>query len=184
MNDGQDGRVCAQGSPGWSDERKLFTDAYLANPKNISIFEDVPGPGINASAKPKSSYALDGRTNEDCLFLEVLVPKNVYGKNTTAGAPIMVWINGGGFYEGSMESQGDPAGLLGQGIANPGSAPGIIHVAINYRLGALGWLSGPTFNASGGLLNAGLYDQRMAFQWIQSYIHLFVSLSPLLPPLH
>ena len=41
------------------------------------------------------------------------------------------------------------------------------------QLGAFGWLSGPTFQAQGGLPNAGLYDQRLAFQWVQKYISLF-----------
>ena len=34
-------------------------------------------------------------------------------------------------------------------------------------------MSGPTFEASGGTANNGLYDQRLAFEWVQSYIHLF-----------
>ena len=43
---------------------------------------------------------------------------------------------------------------------------------MNYRLGAFGWLSGPTFQAA-GTANAGLYDQRFALEWIQKYVHLF-----------
>ena len=45
-------------------------------------------------------------------------------------------------------------------------------VAINYRLGAFGWLSGPTLQ-SDGTANAGLYDQRLALEWVQKNIHLF-----------
>jgi len=33
-------------------------------------------------------------------------------------------------------------------------------------------LSGPTFQEN-GTANAGLYDQRLALEWVQSYIHLF-----------
>ena len=44
---------------------------------------------------------------------------------------------------------------------------------INYRLGALGWLSGPTLEAAGGVSNAGLYDQRLAIEWVAKYAHLF-----------
>jgi carboxylesterase type B len=43
---------------------------------------------------------------------------------------------------------------------------------MNYRTGAFGFLSGPTFQED-GTANAGLYDQRMALEWIQTYIHLF-----------
>lgn len=43
---------------------------------------------------------------------------------------------------------------------------------MNYRLGAFGWLSGPTFQ-SDGTSNAGLHDQRFALQWIQKHIAKF-----------
>ena len=46
-------------------------------------------------------------------------------------------------------------------------------VEINYRLGAFGWLAGPTLQAAGGVSNAGLHDQRLAIEWVQKYIHLF-----------
>jgi carboxylesterase type B len=46
-------------------------------------------------------------------------------------------------------------------------------VALNYRLGALGWIAGPTVQASGAVSNAGLYDQRLALKWVQDNIHLF-----------
>jgi carboxylesterase type B len=35
-----------------------------------------------------------------------------------------------------------------------------------------GWLGGPTLQ-SNGTANAGLYDQRLALEWVQQYIHLF-----------
>lgn len=44
---------------------------------------------------------------------------------------------------------------------------------MNYRLGALGWLAGPTLQSSGGVSNAGLYDQRLAIEWVSNNIHLF-----------
>lgn len=44
---------------------------------------------------------------------------------------------------------------------------------MNYRLGAFGFLAGPTLQAEGGVSNAGLYDQRLALQWVQDNIHLF-----------
>ena len=44
--------------------------------------------------------------------------------------------------------------------------------AKNPQLGAFGWLGGPTFQAN-ATANAGLYDQRLALEWIQTNIHLF-----------
>lgn len=43
---------------------------------------------------------------------------------------------------------------------------------MNYRLGAFGWLSGPTLQ-SNGTANAGLHDQRLAIEWVRQNIHLF-----------
>ena len=40
------------------------------------------------------------------------------------------------------------------------------------QLGAFGWLAGPSLQ-SNGTANAGLYDQRLALNWVQKYIHLF-----------
>lgn len=45
-------------------------------------------------------------------------------------------------------------------------------VALNYRLGAFGWLSGPTFQQN-GTANAALYDQRLALEWVQDNIAKF-----------
>lgn len=48
----------------------------------------------------------------------------------------------------------------------------MIFVAINYRLGAFGWLSGPEVERDGDA-NAGLLDQRLALEWVQQHIHNF-----------
>lgn len=110
------------------------------------------------------------------MFLDVFVPTAVYNESCedkhSRGAPVLVWMYGGGFYEGHKGTD-DPAGIIARSIANPNSAPGVIFVAMNYRLGPLGWLAGPTFAASGGTMNAGFYDQRLALEWVQKYIHIF-----------
>ncbi|GME34433.1 Carboxylesterase [Neofusicoccum parvum] len=48
----------------------------------------------------------------------------------------------------------------------------MIVVGINYRLGAFGWLAGPSLQKD-GTANAGLLDQRMALEWVQQHIHRF-----------
>ncbi|KAL8672202.1 MAG: hypothetical protein Q9168_003334 [Polycauliona sp. 1 TL-2023] len=157
VNNGQDGRVCPQGSPPWSQERALFLKAYSAYSQgqgSIEPFTRAPPPGFDTSPKPPP--ATDGRESEDCLFLEVIVPTGVFSQ--TKKAPVVIWTYGGGFYSGNIQSQGNPAGLVARSIANPATAPGVVYVSINYRLGALGWLAGPTFSESGG---------------VQQYIYLF-----------
>lgn len=48
----------------------------------------------------------------------------------------------------------------------------LIYVAIQYRLGPLGFLAGDDIAADGSW-NVGLLDQRAALDWVQQNIHLF-----------
>lgn len=111
---------------------------------------------------------LDPRTSEDCLHLDIMVPEDVFVNNKSAA--VLVWIHGGGYVSGDKTSAGKPNNLLARAKEN---GEGIIFVAMNYRLGLFGWLSGSNFTSQNGLSNAGLYDQRFALNWIQRYIHLF-----------
>lgn len=79
-------------------------------------------------------------------------------------------IYGGGYTLGSKDWY-DPSGLIKASQANGGQ--GIIYVAMNYRLGAMGWLAGSTMKESGGTPNAGFHDQRLAIEWVRDNIHLF-----------
>jgi len=114
-------------------------------------------------------------TTEDCLFLDVMVPKSIFEggnnkKKNGTGAPVLVWVYGGGYTAGSKSGSGNPAGLLERSMTH--GRDGVIYVAMNYRLGALGWLAGPTFQEE-GTPNAALYDQRFALQWVQDQISKF-----------
>ena len=77
--------------------------------------------------------------------------------------------SGGGFTSGSKNDI-TFNGLIER--AQTEHQPDIIFAAINYRLGAFGFLAGPQFSKL-GTPNAGLLDQRQAFQWVQDKIHLF-----------
>ncbi|KAK3939102.1 putative esterase and lipase [Diplogelasinospora grovesii] len=108
--------------------------------------------------------------DEDCLFLDVYVPGKAL-KNPNLRLPVVVWIYGGAYVFGSKDSLQpdlpfyDGSGMMGQAGNN------MIFVAMNYRLGAYGFLAGTTMEAD-GLPNAGLWDQRAAFQWVKDYIGL------------
>ncbi|EDW34658.1 GL12785 [Drosophila persimilis] len=101
---------------------------------------------------------LDGQTSdaktEDCLNV------SVYTKNLTAGQPVMFYIYGGGYYNGSAEDH-PPHYLLEKDV---------VLVVPQYRVGALGWLSTFTEDMPG---NAPIADILLALQWVQTHISLF-----------
>ena len=56
----------------------------------------------------------------------------------------------------------------------PESPRPVVYVQINYRLGAFGFLAGPSFTLSPDTIpNAGLHDQLFALEWVQKNICLF-----------
>jgi juvenile-hormone esterase len=77
--------------------------------------------------------------------------------------PVIVYIHGGGFF----------AGTAGPSFCGPDyfmDAEDVIFVAMNYRLGPLGFLSTGDSNMSG---NFGLKDQAMAIKWVKQNIQAF-----------
>ncbi|KAH8203515.1 hypothetical protein TruAng_002263 [Truncatella angustata] len=178
VTDGSEqGGNCPQTFPCWFQVQTKFTQAYLAGDEFDfnSTYDQVYADGACSTPTPESQRAPS--ETEDCLFLDVFVPRTVLDSrsNTSSLAPVLVYIFGGGYSGGSKDSfgffEGSPAGLIDSSRVT--SPDGVIYVAINYRLGALGWMFGSDYNAQGGLTNIGLYDQRLALQWVQENIHLF-----------
>lgn len=100
--------------------------------------------------------------SEDCLYLNIYAPAG----QPAAPRPVMVYIPGGAFTIGSGANY-DPS-LLAR-------AQGRVVVTLNYRLGALGWLAHPGFQADGEGYggNFGLMDQQAALQWVHRNIAAF-----------
>ncbi|KAI4232064.1 MAG: hypothetical protein LQ349_005229 [Xanthoria aureola] len=96
--------------------------------------------------------------SEDCLFLSVYAPPD------SQNLPVLVFIHGGGY--GMGQGSQDLSMIIN---ANNQS---FIGVAIQYRLGAFGFLSSDEISRY-ATVNAGLLDQNFALQWVQTYIHLF-----------
>lgn len=72
----------------------------------------------------------DPRISEDCLYLDVKVPRAVFDNNRR-NLPVLVWIHGGGF-TGGHKGEVNPAGLMAQGLRDGKS--GFVFVSVNYRL--------------------------------------------------
>lgn len=108
--------------------------------------------------------ALEQPENEDCLYL------NIYRPNDgNAQLPVMVWIPGGGLYNGSGSRSVYHGGNL--------ASLGVVLVTINYRLGSFGFFGHPELSAQdpdgGRLFNYGLMDQIAALEWVQENIRAF-----------
>jgi para-nitrobenzyl esterase len=96
---------------------------------------------------------------EDCLHLNVAVPT----APRSGTRPVLVWFYGGAFVGGSTRLY--PIDFL----AREGD---MVVVSVNYRLGPLGWMAHPAFDAQA---NGGyaLEDQRAALRWVQRNIARF-----------
>jgi para-nitrobenzyl esterase len=92
---------------------------------------------------------------EDCLNLNIWSPDL-----GTAKLPVMVWIHGGAFANGSSAIVSNDGGNFAR--------DGIVCVTINYRLGVDGFLFLGNGNA-----NLGLLDQIAALKWVQENIAAF-----------
>ncbi|KAI9804627.1 MAG: hypothetical protein M1833_006701 [Piccolia ochrophora] len=162
-------RICHQAYTRSSLDIPNFVPKITAA-ENITFSTLINAPGdaaVDVNPRPQ-----DPRANEDCLFLDVLVP-TVEGEDVSSNRsyPVLVWIHGGGFTSGDKNSEGKPTQLLSYGTLNSTDAP-IIFVAMNYRLGTFGWLSSPKGNKN-RVANAGLFDQRLALEWVQKNIAAF-----------
>lgn len=179
---GDVGRVCPNALPLWG----LLQTQWLPDYWNHTAFHI----STNISSYPYNPLPADGRTTEDCLFLDVLVPKRIFDQNNKKGseheqlAPVLVWIHGGGQVSGE-KAEYDASGLIQRSMNDE---DGIIFVEINYRvswsweresrikltilkLGVFGFLAGNI--KEDGIANLGLHDQRFALEWVAENIHLF-----------
>lgn len=112
-------------------------------------------------AKSPAPGLLGNPVGEDCLYANIFAPQ------APGPHPVFVWLFGGG------DMMGDAAVDLFDGTAF--AKQGVVLVAINYRLGALGWMKldhilGPAY---AGAANAGLTDIVMALEWVQQEIANF-----------
>ncbi|XP_063068169.1 neuroligin 4 X-linked a isoform X2 [Engraulis encrasicolus] len=99
--------------------------------------------------------------SEDCLYLNVYVPVEDDIHDENGLRPVMVYIHGGSYMEGTGNM------IDGSILASYGN---VIVVTINYRLGVLGFLSTGDQAAKG---NYGLLDQIQALRWIKENIQAF-----------
>jgi len=128
-------------------------------------FSDSCVQNLARSRNPwTAEFMVQNQASEDCLCLNVWTA----AKAASERRPVLVWIHGGAFAEGS----GEVAVYDGAELASKG----LVVVTINYRLGVFGFLTHPELtkesgrNASG---NYGLLDAVAALQWVRKNIAAF-----------
>jgi para-nitrobenzyl esterase len=101
--------------------------------------------------------------SEDCLTLNVWAPQGA------ERLPVMLWIHGGGYNNGS----GTAALYDGSNLARRG----VVVVTLNYRLGRLGFFDHPALAAERAedepAGNYGVMDQIAALEWVRNNIAAF-----------
>ncbi|MGR3875567.1 carboxylesterase family protein [Streptomyces graminifolii] len=103
--------------------------------------------GIRSTEAKGADCPQQGRSgSEDCLFLNVNRP---HRPHRGGPLPVVVWLHGGGF-TGGVGNDFDPIELVTEND--------IMVVAVNFRLGALGFLAAPALNPDGpsGICSMGL----------------------------
>ena len=126
----------------------------------INAFEAFDNPPV--CFQPNQMALISEWTGqEDCLYLNVYVPLT---RDDQSGLlPVMVMFPGGGFTLGD----------IGDGVFGPHYLldKDVIMVSVQYRVGPLGFLNlGDERTAAG---NQGLWDQRLALQWVKDNIEAF-----------
>jgi para-nitrobenzyl esterase len=123
----------------------------------------MPWKGTRDAARFAPAAMQDGKASmsEDCLYLDVYAP----GDKHSAGLPVFVWIHGGGNVAGSSQE------ARGAAFARDG----VVCVALNYRLGVLGFLEmEPLLGASyAGSANNGVRDLIAGLAWVRENIAAF-----------
>lgn len=132
-------------------------------PSSWKEVRDARAPGATAPQRNGRVRALDLEPligpgwvrGNDYLTLNVWMPRV-----PVAGAPVMLWIHGGGFVAGCKDAP------IYDGTAF--ARDGIVCVSINYRMGVEGFLSIP-----GAVTNIGLRDVIAALEWVRQNIEQF-----------
>jgi para-nitrobenzyl esterase len=132
-------------------------------PQPVQAWAGVRDATAFGATVPKGDYP----PQYTALFPEVVIPGeeclnlNVWTPDMGAsGLPVLVWIHGGSFMNGSSS--------VGEYDGATFARDGVVCVSINYRLAAEGFLF-----LGDGPANLGLLDQVTALRWVQENISWF-----------
>ena len=155
----EDGYRLFQGIPYAAAPVGLLRWQPPAAPAPWRAVREAVNPGVRCVQDTTLDPDFGRPTGEDCLNLSVWTP---HGATPDSPRPVMVWIHGGGFLNGSSDIYN------ARWLATRGD---IVVVTVNYRLGALGFLAHPALAGPGvDPGNYGLADQQAALRWVRDNI--------------
>lgn len=141
-----------------------FGDLRFAAPAPVTPWQGVRecaeyGP---TALKPPYAAPVDALLPEPVIPGEDVLNLNVWTPDPGAsGLPVLVWVHGGAFVNGS--------GAVPQYDGTAFARDGVVTVTINYRLGVDGFLH----FGDDGPANRGLLDQVAALEWVRDNIAAF-----------
>jgi len=99
VQNGSVGVICPQANPAWTFiARQFLTELVAGNASQFNYTESSLELQAYLQSPAVQNATPDPRTSEDCLFLDVIVPKAVFDnannkhrKRAGAGAPVLVW---------------------------------------------------------------------------------------------
>ena len=137
-------------------------------PQSVKPWSGIRHAEAFAPACMQTGVSMPGEipptVSEDCLYLNIWTPVPKAG----AHIPVMVWIYGGGFSNGSASMPLYWGDRLAQ--------KGIVVVTFGYRLGPFGFLAHPELTAESAHHTSGNYgflDQIAALRWVKRNIAAF-----------
>lgn len=149
-----------------------FGPRRMAPPEPVEPWAGVRDATAYGPTAPKGDYPPQYQPllreqvipGDDCLNLNVWTPVSALDAGAGAGLPVLVWIHGGSFMNGS----GSVLEYDGTAFARDG----VVCVTINYRLAAEGFLFTEA-DVAAGTANLGLQDQVAALRWVQDNVAAF-----------
>ncbi|HEY2707994.1 MAG TPA: carboxylesterase family protein [Caulobacteraceae bacterium] len=119
-------------------------------------------PGETTGGKSAGDPPAPGQpgTDEDCLFINVWTPA------LTGKRPVMVWLHGGGYANGS----GGAAMYDGEALVLRGD---VVSVSVNHRLNVFGYLSLAELGGHASSGEAGMLDIVLVLEWVRDNIAAF-----------
>ncbi|KAG0271149.1 hypothetical protein BGZ95_001093 [Linnemannia exigua] len=167
----------------WSGVR----DATFQGPVCHQPSSENPLVSMSSSAVDEDDEAEYSKiySEEHCLNLNIFTPHNRLNSQIKPLIPVMVWIHGGGYKDGSNGmSLYDATNIVAHSVNGIGRP--VIVVTINYRLNYFGFLSSTELvqdvqsdkrltdkNGEKSVGNWGLLDQKIALEWVRDHIEAF-----------